>query len=356
MLKIADARAELLRYTLPKPVGSHTEMDVVVTTLTATDGLTGLGFVPLITSIEDIPQRAARYMLERFVTGRTLEHPLVLWREIAAALNYMGNGPYFNALASIDVAAWDLYAKSLGVPIGVAMGGAPRRVAVYACSGFRRGQPPDEAASVAGDLMRAGARGVKLRLEGAPDEGKLLRAVAERVNGKIDIMIDANQRPTLSSAQWLLHQAAEVGVRFVEEPLHASNHAGYEALARNAPVPIATGENLRGSAAAAPYMINRWCSVIQPDLASMGGLSECLRTAQIAEHCNVEVAPHLLPGLFVQLAMAVPHQTWLEDLPTIETLFASSPQADPDGYMTPPAGPGHGFVLSDDARNEFRVA
>jgi L-alanine-DL-glutamate epimerase-like enolase superfamily enzyme len=88
----------------------------------------------------------------------------------------------------------------------------------------------------------------------------------------------------------------------------------------------------------------------------MGGLSECLRTAQIAEHCNVEVAPHLLPGLFVQLAMAVPHQTWLEDLPTIETLFASSPQADPDGYMTPPAGPGHGFVLSDDARNEFRVA
>ena len=80
-------------------------MDVVVTTLTAADGLTGLGFVPLLTSIEDIPQRAARYMLERFVAGRTLGHPLALWREIAAALTYMGNGPYFSALASIDVAA-----------------------------------------------------------------------------------------------------------------------------------------------------------------------------------------------------------------------------------------------------------
>lgn len=120
-------------------------------------------------------------------------------------------------------------------------------------------------------------------------------------------------------------------------------------------MPIATGENIRGSAAAAPYLLNRWCSVIQPDLASMGGLTECLRTAQLAEHCNVEVAPHFLPGLFVHLAAAVPHLTWLEDLPTIEALFSTIPRMEPDGFFTPPGGPGHGLVLSPDARAEYLI-
>jgi L-alanine-DL-glutamate epimerase-like enolase superfamily enzyme len=352
---IADARAELWRYPLDPPMGIIDTMDLVVTTLTASDGRTGVGFVPLPHGRDDLPLRAARAQLERFVAGRPLPHPVALWREIAGSLRRTGHGPYYSGLASIDVAAWDLYAKSLGVPLGVAMGGAPRRVQVYASGGFARGQDPGEAADVAERYLRAGARGVKVRAGGTPHDAKILNAVAARIGGKIDLMVDANERPTLSSAARLLRYAAEAGARFVEEPLAVTEHAGFAALARTTPVPIATGENLRGSVAAAPYLLNRWCSVIQPDLASMGGLTECLRTAQIAEHCNVEVAPHFLPGLFVQLAMAAPHLTWLEDLPTIEALFAVVPRMDPDGYLTPPDVPGHGLVLSEDARAAYRI-
>jgi L-alanine-DL-glutamate epimerase-like enolase superfamily enzyme len=137
--------------------------------------------------------------------------------------------------------------------------------------------------------------------------------------------------------------------------LAVTEHAGFAALARTTPVPIATGENFRGSVAATPYLVNRWCSIVQPDLLSMGGLTECLRTAQIAEHCDVEVAPHFLPGLFVQLAMAAPHLTWLEDLPTIEVLFADPPRMEADGFLTPPAAGGHGLVLASGARAEFSL-
>jgi L-alanine-DL-glutamate epimerase-like enolase superfamily enzyme len=169
-------------------------------------------------------------------------------------------------------------------------------------------------------------------------------------------MVDMNQRGTLSSAKRLLRYAAEYGVRFVEEPLPVAQQAGYATLARNAPAPIATGENFCGSVEAAPFLINRWCSFIQPDLAGMGGLSDCLRTAQLAEHCNVEIAPHFLPGLFIQLAAAAPHLAWLEDHPTFEALFVATPHMEPDGYMSLPAAPGHGLVLSEDARTAFRVA
>jgi L-alanine-DL-glutamate epimerase-like enolase superfamily enzyme len=361
MITIADARAELWRYRLDPPAGSVTAMDVVVTTLTAEDGQTGTGFVPVALGVDDLPLRAARSLLERFVAGTALDHPVALWRRIVGSFGHgvrsyrTGFGPHFNALASIDVAAWDLYAKALNVPMGVAMGGTPRRMPVYGSGRFKRGQDPQEAADIASAFMREGARGVKVRCEAVPRDAKLLRAVAERIDGEIDLMIDANQRGTESSAVRLLHEAAAVGALFVEEPLPVTHHAGYEALARTTPCPIATGENFCGSQEAAPYLINRWCSVIQPDLTSMAGLTECLRTAQLAEHCNVEVAPHFFPGLFIQLAACTPHMKWLEDFPTIEPLFAVIPVMEPDGYMTPPDAPGHGLVLSDDARAEFRI-
>ena len=131
---------------------------------------------------------------------------------------------------------------------------------------------------------------------------------------------------------------------------------GYARLARSAPVPIATGENLRGSAEAVPYLSGRWCSLIQPDLTVMGGLSECLRTAQLAEQAGIATAPHFLPGVFVQLAAAVPSLTWLEDFVTVEPLFSRIPAMDSDGFMTLPALPGHGLELAPGARSAFRIA
>jgi L-alanine-DL-glutamate epimerase-like enolase superfamily enzyme len=361
MIVISDARAELWRYPLAKPAGSVTAMDVVVTTLTGEDGQTGTGFVPIALGVDDLPLRAAQSLLERFVCGRELEHPVALWRRLVTSFghgvrNYRtGFGPHFNAIASIDVAAWDLYAKTLGVPLGVAMGGTMRRMPVYGSGRFARGQDPEEAADIASDFMREGRLGIKVRVQAIPQDAKLLRAVAERIDGKVDLMMDANQRGNESTAPRLLREAAEVGALFVEEPLPVTHHAGYEALARTSPCPIATGENFFGSQEAAPYLINRWCSVIQPDLTSMAGLTECLRTAQLAEHCNVEVAPHFFPGLFIQLAACTPHMKWLEDFPTIEPLFSVIPETASDGYMSPPEGAGHGLVLSDDARAEFRI-
>jgi L-alanine-DL-glutamate epimerase-like enolase superfamily enzyme len=362
MLVIADARAELWRYPMDPPMGNSTSCDVVVTTLTARDGQTGMGFAHVIMGKDDLPLLAAKDQLERLVVGQELTHPQQLWRRIVASFGRnpnilrLGWGPHVAALASIDVAAWDLYAKSLGVPIGVAMGGAPRRVAVYGGEGFERMQSLEDAKEAAAMHMRAGARGIKIRGNCTPYDRKLLQACAEVLDGKMDLMIDVNQTGTLASASRTLHYAAEFGVRFVEEPLPVTYTAGYEELSRTSPAPIAMGENLRGAPEAAPFVINRWCSLIQPDLAQMGGLTECLRVAQLAEHCNLEVAPHFLPGIFIQLAAAVPHLTWLEDHPTIEGIFSEQPRMEPDGYMTLPAAPGHGLVLSDDARAEFKIA
>jgi L-alanine-DL-glutamate epimerase-like enolase superfamily enzyme len=329
--------------------------DVVVTTLQLADGTTGSGFNATIGGDDDRALTAALYILDRFVAGKPMQHPLALWRAVDAELGRNGDDAYRAALASIDVALWDMYAVTLGVPIGIAMGGAPRRIPVYGSGGFKRGGDPDEAVARARDYQARGARGVKVRAGGTTADAPLLEAVARSLTG-IELMIDANGHCTPASAAQLLRDAAGVNARFVEEPLPPSETAAYAALARSAPVPIATGENLRGIAETAPYLFGHWCSVIQPDLTVMGGLSECLRTAQLAEHLGIETAPHFLPGLFIQLAAAVPNLTWLEDFPTIEPLFSRMPAMDADGYMTLPELPGHGLVFADGARAAFRIA
>jgi len=272
---------------------------------------------------------------------------------LAGSFNRTGGGPYATALAAIDVAAWDLYARRAGLPLGIALGGAPRSVPVYGSGGFAPGCDPADAAEVAREHLRRGLRAVKPRAAGTPADRAVLFAVAAT---GASLMVDANEKCTPTAAARLLRDAADAGALFVEEPLPAGDLAGYRALARMGTVPLATGEHFRSTAEAAPFVVEGLCAVIQPDLQALGGLSGCLRVAQFAEHSNVEVAPHFLPGLFVHLAAAAPNVTWLEDFPLVESLFDGWPPLDADGTMTLRDVPGHGLQLAAGAREAYRIA
>jgi hypothetical protein len=86
MITIADGRAELWRYPLkPSVAGGSSSMDVLVVTLTSEAGQTGMGFTFVAGGRDDLPVLAARGLLERFVTGQTLEHPIPLFRRIVSS-------------------------------------------------------------------------------------------------------------------------------------------------------------------------------------------------------------------------------------------------------------------------------
>ena len=67
----------------------------------------------------------------------------------------------------------------------------------------------------------------------------------------------------------------------------------------------------------------------------MGGITECLRVASLAEHYNVVVSPHFLPALFIHVAGAAPSIRWMEDFPLLEPLFDKPVGIDSDGNITP---------------------
>jgi L-alanine-DL-glutamate epimerase-like enolase superfamily enzyme len=271
------------------------------------------------------------------------------------SLNRTGKGLSYIGLAALDVALWDLYAKSLDLPLGVAMGGTGRAVKVYGSGGFRVGQDPDEAAETAKLYLDSGITLLKPRVAGGPSDLPLLNRVRDVLGNTGFMAVDTNEKTTATSARWLARIAQDYRLLFVEEPLSAHDLGGYRSLALTGGITIATGEHLQGLDEAYPFLVGQLCQIIQPDLAMMGGLTECLRVARMAEAMGIEVSPHFLPNLFVHLAAAAPNVTWLEDFPLLEPLFGSPRTFDDTGQLSMPGTPGHGLSWASGARESFRV-
>lgn len=354
---IKTAAVDPLHYPLKGAVGGSgvTGVDVIAVDLTDTEGVTGTGFTYGLKGGGAVIAAAARELAESLIVGQDAAAPMMQWRRMAGALNRLGRGAHYLAMTAIDLALWDLHAKQRGLPLGVAMGGIPRAVPVYGSGGYRPNQDPADAAAQAVKHAQAGFPMVKLRLAGDRNDIARLRAVRDALPAEVDVAVDVNEKTDLNRAQWLAKVCADFDVLWLEEPLSATDYAGHAALARSSPTPIATGEHLQGTIEVMPLLEAKACAVIQPDLAAMGGISECLCVAWQAEHFGVTCAPHFLPALFVHMAAAAPSVTWLEDFPLLEPLFDIGVEIDDAQRMSPGTRPGHGLIWADGARAEYRV-
>ncbi len=124
----AKCSAELLRFPLSGPTGGSgiTAVDVIVVDLEDSNGATGTGFSYVLGGGGATVLATCGDLLDRFVAGQDCVPPPALWHRLAGSLNRLGRGIGYLAIAAIDVAAWDLHARRLDEPLGVALGGAAR--------------------------------------------------------------------------------------------------------------------------------------------------------------------------------------------------------------------------------------
>lgn len=348
---------KLLRYPLSGPTGGSglTGFDVIIVELEDDAGTQGWGFSYVLGAGGELAVHACRELRDRFITGKPILHPAVLRDQMNTSLNRIGKGIHYIAMAAIDVAVWDLYAKRLGVPLGVAMGGKMRPVPVYGSGGFRPKMTVNAAMEQAGTYIEQGCKAIKLRMAAAPADEHLIREVRRELADYVYIMVDVNEKADPLSAQWLLNVCTHYNVYWVEEPLPARDFPGYARLAARSQTAIAAGEHLQGQSEFIPLLQNDAIDVAQPDLAMMGGLTECLRTSQLCSSFNVAVAPHFLPSLFVHLAAAASNLTWLEDFPLLEPLFENPLPISAGGMIVPLEEPGHGIRLAKNAADTFCI-
>ena len=85
-------------------------------------------------------------------------------------------------------------------------------------------------------------------------------------------------------------------------------------------LPIAVGESIYSLAHFREYLQREAASIVQVDVARIGGITPWLKTAHLAEAFNMPVCPHFLMELHVALTAAVPNGRWIEYIPQLDSL------------------------------------
>jgi L-alanine-DL-glutamate epimerase-like enolase superfamily enzyme len=89
--------------------------------------------------------------------------------------------------------------------------------------------------------------------------------------------------------------------------------------------------------------------ILQPDAPRVGGISQFLRIAAVADQKGLGLAPHFSMEIHLHLAAAYPREPWVEHFDWSDPLF-NERQEIRNGRMFLAERPGLGVTLSDKCR------
>ena len=98
-----------------------------------------------------------------------------------------------------------------------------------------------------------------------------------------------------------------------------------------------------------PPIDARACDILQPDAPRVGGITQFLRLATLADHAGLQLAPHFAMEIHLHLAAAYPREPWVEHFDWLDPLFEERLETK-DGRMLVPDRPGLGITLSGRCR------
>jgi L-alanine-DL-glutamate epimerase-like enolase superfamily enzyme len=326
-------------------IQSFVSQETPIVRVTDSDGAVGIGYSYTIgTGGPAIVELLARTLAPALI-GRDAGEVERIWRDLLFLTHATSVGALTSlALAAIDTALWDLRCRKAGLPLHVMAGGAKDSVPLYTTEGGWLHLPTE---ALVEDALRAkalGFGGAKLKV-GRPIHEDVARLSAARaaVGPAFEIFTDANQAFGVDEAirRARHYEAADIG--WFEEPLPADDVDGHVRLSRSTTLPIAVGESLYSLPQFRDYLQRGGCSIVQVDVARIGGITPWLKTAHLAEAFNVAVCPHFLMELHVALCCAVTNSRWLEYIPQLDDL-TTAPMTIRDGRALPSAAPGLGIA------------
>ncbi len=381
-MKIRDVRTILLTAPIPKEhqwtsdFGTALAFNAAIVVIETDEGITGYaeakGTPQVMKAIIEhelkpilIGQDPTRvqYLWERMFNGFRLGLSLYYGRSQPIAT---APGELMCAISGIDVALWDVAGKAAGVPVYKLMGGGMRtRIRAYASGGHG---PAGEIGEEVARYVEKGFKAVKMRV-GGRDHPRMVdgavrrvREAREAVGPEVEIMLDAHGSTNVGDAIKIARALEQFDITWYEEPVVFHNFEGLAEVRRSTPIPVATGENLYTRFAFRDLALARAADVWQPDMAMVGGLTEMLRIANLANAFEFSLAPHswgsaLLWAANLQLAAAVPNCLIFEFGQAynllLTDLVTTPVRVEKDGYVEIPQGPGLGVEIDPDAEKRY---
>lgn len=326
-------------------IQSFDAQETPIVRITDRDGAVGTGYSYTIGQGGPAIVSLLRETLAPKLIGREAEEIERIWRDLLFSTHATAVGAITSlALAAIDTALWDLRCRKAGLPLFRMLGGAKESVPVYTTEG---GWLHIDTEALVDDALEAQAKGfagskVKIGRPHLSEDRSRLAAVRDAVGPAYEIMVDANQSFTLAEATRRAGLLEEQGIAWFEEPMPADDVLSHARLAASTSVPIAVGESLYSISQFKDYLVACGASIVQVDVARIGGITPWMKVAHMAEAFNVPVCPHFLMELHASLVCAIPNAPWLEYIPQLDTITTSGLRIE-NGRAFPSEAPGLGI-------------
>jgi galactonate dehydratase len=274
-----------------------------------------------------------------------------IWQKMLVST--MGAGmtgtPGSGSMNAIDMALWDIKGKALNTPVWNLLGGKVRdRVRAYG-----HATTPERAL----ELKERGLTAVKTG--GVHRTVEKVDSIRKAVGDQMDIMVDAHGPPWFTTKDAIIIGKAlePYKLLFYEDPVPPDNIEALQRVQDNVDIPIAAGERHSHIWGVRQLIEREIVDVVQPDTGRIGGISQMMKIAAMAEAHYITVAPHsgslgpVAEYAAIHVLAAIPNALILErvhddvpvryevTLPHIETI---------DGHIEVPDRPGLGVDIDED--------
>jgi O-succinylbenzoate synthase len=278
------------------------------------------------------------------VIGRTFEHP----REIFPALARVRG--HNMAKAGVEMAAWDLYARSIGQPLSTVLGGTRARIPSGVSIGIQ--DSFDQLLDKIERELAAGYQRIKIKIKPGWD----IEAV-ERVRarfGPIGLQVDANAAYTLADSA-LLARLDPFDLLLIEQPLDYDDVMDHAVLQQRIATPVCLDESIHTVRIARDAIAAKACKIINIKPGRVGGHQPSI---ELHDLC----AAHDIPvwhGGMLESGIGRAHNVHLASLPNFRLpgdIAASKRYYQPDliepaidiaadGTIAVPTDPGIGVTI-----------
>ncbi|MCR9239322.1 MAG: mandelate racemase/muconate lactonizing enzyme family protein [Alphaproteobacteria bacterium] len=370
-IKITDVIAHPLTQKLPKSTvtswGTYEHVSLVLVEIRTDAGINGVG-----ETLARFAPKAYAELINNTLRPRLIGKPVheisAHWNNMRRALSGRCGGMLIEAIAGVDIALWDILGKAANMPLWMLLGGQGRKsIPVYAAS--INWVEDAEADAELDAYLEAGFPRIKIKTGKQVKEScRRIERLRKRAGDAAELCIDSNWAYNLDSAIEVANALEDNGYFWFEEPLNPEDEAGYEELRKRTSVPLAAGESNYTVDQAQRLVQNRTLSVLQPDIARSGGVTETRRMAEMAHACGVGYAPHIgMSGIVcetasIHVASAMPNLRMMEchsDISPFKTELAdiaSASQRQKDGELSVPTGPGLGLDINWDVVERLRTS
>jgi galactonate dehydratase len=275
-----------------------------------------------------------------------------------------------SAISGLEQACWDIFGKSLGLPVYRLLGGEVRdkvRMYTHLGGGDMKSVYQTFDSQPLIDLAHEVVAALKVVFVPYSEPlmgrqyvnhfSKMFEKLRVAVGDNIDIMIDFHGRTSPAMAIQYIHSIEEFSPYFCEEPVPPENVPALRQVREAVGVPIATGERLVSRYQFRELYEQQACHIIQPDLCHCGGLSEAKKIAAAAETYYMGVAPHnplgpIANAVALHFALSTPNfliqEDMLSDVPWRWDVVKHELKME-NGYWSKTESPGLGIEVDEAA-------